>query len=44
MNKKYYVRKRYISNGAPTSYGRNMDMMDKLYDGHLWCTTKTINI
>jgi hypothetical protein len=26
------------------SYGRSMDGMDKMCDGHPWCTTKTTNI
>jgi hypothetical protein len=29
---------------APTTYGRSMDGMDKMCDGHPWCTTKTTNI
>jgi hypothetical protein len=29
---------------APSTYGRSMDGMDKMCDGHPWCTTKTTNI
>jgi hypothetical protein len=25
---------------APSTYGRSMDGMDKMCDGHPWCTTK----
>jgi hypothetical protein len=30
--------------GVPSAYGRSMDGMDKMCDGHPWCTTKTTNI
>jgi hypothetical protein len=30
--------------GVPSAYGRSMDDMDKMCDGHPWCTTKTTNI
>jgi hypothetical protein len=29
---------------ASSTYGRSMDSMDKMCDGHHWCTTKTMNI
>ena len=29
---------------VPSTYGRSMDDMDKICDGHSWCTTKTTNI
>jgi hypothetical protein len=29
---------------VPNTYGRSMDGMDKMCDGHPWCTTKTTNI
>ena len=29
---------------VPSAYGRSMDDMDKMCDGHSWCTTKTTNI
>jgi hypothetical protein len=28
----------------PSTYSRSMDGMDKMYDGHPWCTTKITNI
>ena len=30
--------------GVSSAYGRSMDGMDKMCDGHPWCTTKTTNI
>ena len=30
--------------GVPSAYGRSMDGMDNMCDGHPWCTTKTTNI
>ena len=30
--------------GVPSTYSRSMDGMDKMCDGHPWCTTKTTNI
>ena len=30
--------------GVLSAYGRSRDGMDKMCDGHLWCTTKTTNI
>ena len=30
--------------GVPNVYGRFMDGMDKMCNGHPWCTTKTNNI
>jgi hypothetical protein len=33
-----------IKTGIPDAYGKAMDGMDKIYDGHAWCRTKTTNI
>lgn len=30
--------------GVPNAYGCSMDGMDKMCNGHPWCTAKTINI
>lgn len=30
--------------GVSSMYGQSMDGMDKMCDGHLWCTTKSTNI
>ena len=30
--------------GVPSGYGRSMDGIDKMCNGHPWCTTKTTNI
>ncbi len=30
--------------GVPFTYGKGMDGMDKMFDGHAWCVTKTSNI
>ena len=34
----------YVARGVPSTYGHSMDCMDKICDGHHWCTTKTLNI
>lgn len=33
-----------LSMGVPSTYGHFVDEMDKIYDGHLWCTTRSTNI
>ena len=33
-----------VALGVSNTYGRSMDGMDKMCDGHPWCTTKTTNI
>ena len=33
-----------LSSGASSSKARNLQGMDKKYDGHCWCLTKTSNI
>lgn len=33
-----------VAMGVPSAYGRLMDGMKKMCDGHPWCTTKTTNI
>lgn len=33
-----------VNTGIPDAYGKAMDGMDKIYDGHAWCRTKTTNI
>jgi hypothetical protein len=33
-----------VKTGIPDAYGKAMDGMDKIYDGHAWCRTKTTNI
>lgn len=34
----------YVEVGVPNAYGKTMDGMDKIYDGHALCRTKTTNI
>ena len=33
-----------VKTGIPNAYGTAMDGMDKIYDRHAWCRTKTTNI
>ena len=33
-----------MAHRVPTTHGRIMDDMDKMYDSHPWCSTKTTNI
>ena len=33
-----------VKNGIPDVYGKAMDGIDNIYDGHAWCRTKTTNI
>jgi hypothetical protein len=33
-----------VKTGIPDTYGKAMDDMDKIYDGHAWCKTKPLNI
>ena len=32
-----------VKTGIPYAYGKAMDSMDKIYDGHAWCKTNTTN-
>ena len=34
----------HVPFGVPSAYGRSMDGMDKMCNGHPWCTTKTMKI
>ena len=33
-----------VAHRVPSMYGCLIDDMNKMYDGHPWCTTKTTNI
>ena len=34
----------HVEVAIPDVYGKVVDGMDKIYDGHAWCQTKTTNI